>query len=123
MKLFSLFILIFTSFVFSAMAWSQSAGMDTDASPININTANEEELSAALKNVGIEKAAAIVRHRNMHGRFKSVDDLVNVSGIGPVTVEMNRARMTVHGVDKESRPAMPSRQEDKADVAKHESHK
>lgn len=120
MKFFSLFGLIFASLLFSTAVWSQSASVDTDANPININTASEEELSAALKNVGIEKAAAIVRHRSAHGRFKSVDDLINVSGIGPVTVEMNRARMTVQGAGPKNQPTMPNRSEEKSDVAKHE---
>ena len=120
MKFFSLFGLILVSLVFSTMALGQSAGMETDASPVNINTANEEELAATLKNIGLEKAAAIVRYRDMHGQFKSLDDLLKVSGIGPVTLEMNRGRMTLHGFDGSDQPSVPGRSQDKADVAKHE---
>ena len=48
---------------------------------ININSATEEELTK-LTGIGPSKAKAIVRYREEHGFFKSVDELVNVSGIG-----------------------------------------
>lgn len=61
---------------------------------VNINTATEQELSENLKNVGPVKAAAIVEHREKHGKFESVDDLTEVKGIGKSTVEMNREQLT-----------------------------
>ena len=57
---------------------------------VNVNTATAAELAQGLKNVGPAKAAAIVEYRNMHGKFKSVDDLAEVHGIGESTLEMNR---------------------------------
>ncbi|HNL91858.1 MAG TPA: helix-hairpin-helix domain-containing protein, partial [Pseudomonadales bacterium] len=38
-----------------------------------------------------KKAQAIVSFREQNGAFKSVDDLVNVPGIGPATLEKNRS--------------------------------
>jgi competence protein ComEA len=37
--------------------------------------------------VGIKKAEAIVAYRSEHGPFKSVDELVNVKGIGDKMLE------------------------------------
>ncbi|MGL4473508.1 MAG: ComEA family DNA-binding protein [Shewanella sp.] len=56
---------------------------------ININTANVEELSM-LDGVGPSKAQAIVDYRKQHGKFSSIDDLLNVKGIGPKTLDSNR---------------------------------
>ena len=64
------------------------------SAPININTASAEQLTA-LNGIGEAKAAAIVEHRKAHGPFKSVDQLVDVKGIGLKLVEKNRDMMTV----------------------------
>jgi competence protein ComEA len=64
------------------------------AAPVNINTATESELDA-LYGVGPVTANAIIQYRTEHGPFRSVDDLINVSGIGPVTLEELRPFVTV----------------------------
>ena len=48
---------------------------------VNINTADAKEL-ATLPGIGPAKAEAIVKHRKKHGKFKSVDGLKDVKGIG-----------------------------------------
>ena len=48
---------------------------------MDLNTATVNELEA-LPGIGSVRAAAIVEHRNTHGPFQRVDDLVEVSGIG-----------------------------------------
>ena len=58
--------------------------------PVNINQADEAELSAALDGVGLSKAAAIIQYRAQNGPFKHADEMVNVKGIGLRTVEKNR---------------------------------
>ena len=65
------------------------------SAPVDINTADAKALSAALHGVGTKTAAAIVEYRSKHGPFKSINDLTRVKGIGPKTVERNRANMTV----------------------------
>lgn len=53
---------------------------------VNINEASESELET-LPGVGPATAKAIVDYRTQHGRFRSVDDLLNVRGIGPAKLE------------------------------------
>lgn len=60
------------------------------ASPVNVNTADAKILSEALSGIGMKKAEAIVKYREEKGAFKTVEDLVNVDGIGEKTVEKIR---------------------------------
>ena len=62
--------------------------------PVNINAATEPELEA-LTGVGPVTANAIIQYRTEHGPFATVDDLLNVSGIGPATLEELRPQVTV----------------------------
>ena len=61
---------------------------------IDINRANEEELQD-LWNVGPTKAHAIVAWRESHGPFRSAEDLMQVPGIGPQTLNKNWNRIVV----------------------------
>jgi competence protein ComEA len=75
--------------VLAALAGPASAG------PVDINTADAATLAMAIDGVGEQKAAIIVRHRETHGPFGSVDELARVKGIGSGTVERNREKLTV----------------------------
>jgi competence protein ComEA len=61
---------------------------------VNINTADEATLET-LNGVGPVLAAAIIQYRTEHGPFASVDQLDEVSGIGPATLEDLRSQVTV----------------------------
>jgi competence protein ComEA len=61
--------------------------------PININTADIALLDA-LPGVGPATAAAIVAHRDEHGPFVSVDELLDVPGIGPAKLAALRDLVT-----------------------------
>lgn len=63
---------------------------------INLNTADVATLESELLGIGQAKAQAIVDHRNSNGPFASVDELLEVKGIGPATLEKNRARLSVN---------------------------
>lgn len=64
-----------------------SASHETEAtstmqnSLLNINTATHAQLSA-LPGIGETLAGRIVTYRNNHGSFQSVEQLLNVDGIG-----------------------------------------
>ena len=70
------------------------------AGPVNINTANAEEISAELKGIGLSKAKAIVEYRKKHGPFRAPEDLSLVKGIGERTVEINLADIRVKDAGK-----------------------
>ena len=65
------------------------------AAPVDINTANADMLASAIDGVGEKKAATIVQYRETNGPFASVDELVNIKGIGAGTVDRNREKLTV----------------------------
>ena len=46
--------------------------------------------------IGATKAQAIVAYREEHGNFASVDELLEVKGIGEATLEKNRDRLSVN---------------------------
>jgi len=62
---------------------------------VSINSASAEELAAALVGVGQSKAEAIVRYREQFGAFGSIEELTEVRGIGPATLERNRALLSL----------------------------
>ena len=76
-------------------AATQAATMPNNAL-VNINSADAATLADRLNGVGIKKAEAIVSFREQNGPFKSVDDLVNVTGIGAATLEKNRSLISVN---------------------------
>lgn len=61
---------------------------------ISVNTASAAEL-VALPGVGEATAAAIVAHREANGAFRSIDDLLDVRGIGPAKLEALRDQVTL----------------------------
>lgn len=66
---------------------------------VDINKANIAELQQ-LKGIGAKKATDIVNYREAHGSFKSVDELINVKGIGKATLEKLRGELTVDSVSQ-----------------------
>ena len=79
-----------------AMAFVLSTGMAFAAKPapagkVNINTATAAQLTT-LPGVGEKLAARIVEYRQKSGGFKSVQELMNVKGIG----EKNLTKLEPH---------------------------
>lgn len=77
-----------------APAAAGAAGATGGDGPIDINRATAAELEE-LPGVGPATAEAIISHREQHGPFASVDDLIDVRGIGDAKLEQIRERATV----------------------------
>jgi competence protein ComEA len=63
---------------------------------VNVNTATLEELQL-LPGVGESRARAMIEMRKQRGGFKSVDDLLEVKGIGAASLEKLRPYVTTEG--------------------------
>lgn len=63
---------------------------------VNINTATQAELET-LPRIGPALAQAIIAYREENGDFATVDDLVNVPGVGEATLAGLRDLVTVDG--------------------------
>lgn len=73
---------------------AQQALPGTSSQPIDLNTATQEQLET-VKGIGPVTAANIIAYRAGVGRFGAVDELLNIDGIGPKTLEKIRGQVTV----------------------------
>ena len=71
-----------------------AGGSAGTGAPVDINRASVTELEA-LPGVGPATAQAIVAHREQNGPFATVDDLIDVRGIGEAKLEQLRDQATV----------------------------
>ncbi len=69
--------------------------VDAAESTLNINMATAEELSSELAGIGLSKAYRIVEYREVYGPFETIEELAEVKGIGPSTVERNRLLISI----------------------------
>ncbi len=67
---------------------------EVESGPVNVNTAAQQELEL-LPGIGPSRALDIISYRQSNGLFKTVEDLMNVPGIGEVTLERLRPLITV----------------------------
>jgi competence ComEA-like helix-hairpin-helix protein len=72
--------------------------------PININTANSEELQQ-VPGIGPATAEKILQMRKSYGAFKNVDDLLSIRGIGKKRLEKMRKYLTVTKSASLNKPA------------------
>lgn len=61
---------------------------------ISINRATAEQLTQ-LEGIGPSKAKAIIEYRTENGNFNSIDEIMNVSGIGPSTFEKIKDKISL----------------------------
>jgi competence protein ComEA len=87
-----------------ALAFAMSSGVSTvyaapeakasAQAPVNLNQASAEEL-IALKGIGPKMAERIIAYRKEHGPFKTVDQIVQVKGIGNAKFQKLKDQVTV----------------------------
>lgn len=61
---------------------------------VSINTASKEELQN-LEGIGESKAKAIVEYRNQNGKYRQIEDLLKVNGIGESLFEKIKDNITI----------------------------
>ncbi|MDM5359796.1 helix-hairpin-helix domain-containing protein [Peribacillus sp. ACCC06369] len=78
----------------SVVSSGNAASKGTSEGRVNLNTATQEDLET-LTGIGPSKAIAILEYRETVGKFKQVDDLKKVSGIGDKTFEKLQESISV----------------------------
>jgi competence protein ComEA len=63
---------------------------------VDLNQADAPTLQRELSGIGEAKAKAIVAYRESNGSFSSVDELLEVKGIGKAILDKNREKLQVN---------------------------
>lgn len=72
----------------------ESKNMLNNNSKININSASQTELET-LNGVGPSLAAKIIEYREKNGKFKAIEELKNVNGIGEAKFEILKEQIEI----------------------------
>jgi len=72
-----------------------TAVIERQAGLVNLNQADVMTLQSKLTGIGRSKAEAIVAYRSEHGAFETVDELLEIKGIGKALLDRNRDKLTV----------------------------
>ncbi|UTW46037.1 ComEA family DNA-binding protein [bacterium SCSIO 12696] len=74
----------------------EPSGVEQAEGKVNINTADAETIANSLKGIGIKKAQAIVDYRKqIGGKYQSLDQLLEVKGIGEKILAKLQAKITI----------------------------
>ena len=71
-----------------------SSMSDTTSKKVNINTASQEELDT-LPGIGPSIASKIIDYREQNGKFNSIEEIKEVSGIGEAKYEKIKDSITI----------------------------
>ncbi len=87
-------VLLCLSLFLSFSATANAGKKKPPLRPVNINTANAEELQQ-VPGIGPATAQKILQMRKSYGPFKSVDDLLAIRGLGQKRLDKMRKYLTV----------------------------
>lgn len=94
--------------LFASISLSLSAAPQAEINPTPIAVSQQHEsrldlnkvdaltLQTALAGIGKTKAESIIAYREQHGAFTSVDELLEIKGIGKALLDRNRDKLTVN---------------------------
>lgn len=77
----------------AGIPYQSSQAAQSQQVKVNINTASATELSMSLTGVGQKRAEAIIALREQLGGFTDANQLMQVKGIGPRLIELNKERI------------------------------
>jgi len=91
-------IRLYTAALFTALCLLSAPAVTlADEAPavvaVNINTASAEELAEKLQGIGESRAELIVQFREAQGPFTSLEQLLEIKGIGQATLDKNRDKI------------------------------
>lgn len=96
-RIFLISSLVFGSLSYQASAAPEKSKMQQSQKQmkrINLNTATQKQL-VTLPGVGKKKAAAIIEYRTKNGKFKNLEDVMKVKGIGPKMLNKFKNQLTL----------------------------
>ena len=62
---------------------------------VNINHASAKDMAISFKGIGLKKAESIVAWREMNGEFTSINQLLEIRGIGQKILDVNRSKISL----------------------------
>ncbi|WP_237058491.1 ComEA family DNA-binding protein [Microbulbifer sediminum] len=96
--LFAVFVLVYGSSFAVAEEAAADKKVDEAALPagkVNINQSSAEEIAEKLDGIGVVRAEMIIEYRKKNGPFTSVEQLLEIKGVGTATLEKNRDKITL----------------------------
>ncbi|PMQ14338.1 ComE operon protein 1 [Pseudomonas sp. AD21] len=75
---------------------AMDATSTSHSAKVDLNQADSATLQKELAGIGEAKAKAIVAYRDANGPFASVDELLEVKGIGKAILDRNREKLEVN---------------------------
>ncbi|WP_207263569.1 helix-hairpin-helix domain-containing protein [Pseudomonas sp. GW101-3H06] len=75
---------------------TQEVSPKAQSGKVDLNGADAPTLQRELSGIGEAKAKAIVAYRETNGPFASVDELLEVKGIGKAILDRNREKLEVN---------------------------
>ncbi|MEW9679299.1 ComEA family DNA-binding protein [Pseudomonas sp. TE50-2] len=72
-----------------------AVGTNNQPARLDLNKADAFTLQKELNGIGRSKAEAIVEYRENHGPFSSVEELLEIKGIGKALLDRNREKLMI----------------------------